>query len=53
MKVRLTADEPRIIVALQRVVEPDEVFEVPDDDGREWDIPGLYEVITANKSKED
>jgi hypothetical protein len=47
VKVRLLADEPRLVVAIQRVIEPDEVFEVPDGDDREWDIPGLYEVITT------
>lgn len=53
MKVRNISPEPRVIPFLGRTVDVDEVFDVPDDSDREWDIPDVFAVEAAPAKKKD
>ena len=54
-KVRNISDDRRFIPSIQREVDVDEAFDVPDDvfAAQEWDIPGVFEVITATTKESE
>lgn len=56
MKLRLITDEARHVSILPsgalQLVQPDEVFTVPDRHADSYDQPGVYEPVTAPTTKE-